>query len=120
MLGPEHPDTLSSASNLAVMLRRQQVVGGDDGDNNNSGVVSILEEAVRIDRETLEARSVAAVTKRQLEHAKQVYMQALGSSSVSRVHGPRRVARRDLNPIMNNLRPALSDADLQVESKALL
>ncbi len=64
--------------------------------------------------ETLEGRSVSAVTKKQLEHAGAIFLKAMASESTSKAHGPRRVARRDLNPIMHNLRPALSDDDLQV------
>ena len=71
--------------------------------------------------ETLEGRSVSAVTKKQLEHAGAIFLKAINASeSTSKAHGPRRVARRDLNPIMHNLRPALSDDDLQVRLPSFL
>ena len=48
VLGPEHRDTLVSASNLASVLRRR---GGGGGRR-----LELLEEAVRIQRETLQLR----------------------------------------------------------------
>ena len=61
------------------------------------------------------------MTKKQLEHAGAIFLKAINASeSTSKAHGPRRVARRDLNPIMHNLRPALSDDDLQVRLPSFL
>jgi Ca2+-binding EF-hand superfamily protein/tetratricopeptide (TPR) repeat protein len=57
-------------------------------------------------------QSVDLVNKRHVANAAEVFQQAL-KSSTSQVHGPQRILRKDLTPVMCALKPGLSDKDVQ-------
>lgn len=57
-----------------------------------------------IDESGLWESSVEYVSKRHIANAAEVFQQALKSSS-SQVHGPRRILRKDLTPVLCALKP---------------